>query len=81
MSMSMFFPLLCCFYYSYCFIRYNFFSTTLQRGAGIRTHVSKVEPNWDLRRTLYQLSYSAAAAGAVVTVAVIVVVVVVAFVF
>ena len=40
------------------------FPTTLSLSAGIRTHVmsvSRVAPDWDLWRTLYRLSYSAAA--------------------
>ena len=30
------------------FFSLHFFPTTLYRGAGIRTHVSKVAPDWDL---------------------------------
>ena len=36
------------------------FPTTLYRGV-IRTNVSRVAPDWDVRKTLYRLSYSAAA--------------------
>ena len=43
------------------FISIQFFPTTLYRGAGKQTHVSRVAPDWDLCGMLYRLSYSAAA--------------------
>ena len=33
------------------------FPTTSNRGAGIRTHVSRVAPDWDFWRTLYRLTH------------------------